>query len=158
MHRLSVERHLLGGKMVMRKNVLKFALLVAMGSIAFGLPADAKIGSVRVFFTKGGLIAGAGIGGGVLTYEGREYPFRVSGLSIGATMGASIARLTGRVSYLDRLSDFEGVYSSAGIGGAVVGGGGRVQLRNDKGVIITLRGIRAGLEFAANLGGVRIAF
>jgi hypothetical protein len=94
----------------------------------------------------------------VLTFEGREHPFRVYGLSAGVTIGASITKLTGRASYLHQLSDFEGDYSSVGVGGALVGGGGGVQLKNDKGVIITLHGVRAGLEFAANLSGIRIAF
>ena len=40
----------------------------------------------------------------------------------------------------------------------MVAGGGGVQLKNDKGVIITLHGVRAGLEFGANLSGIRIAF
>jgi hypothetical protein len=31
-------------------------------------------------------------------------------------------------------------------------------LKNDKGVIVTLEGTRAGLEFAANLIGFSIAF
>jgi hypothetical protein len=58
-----------------------------------------------------------------------------------------------RASYLHQLSDFEGDYSSVG-----VSGGGGVQLKNEKGVIITLHGVRAGVEFAANLSGIRIAF
>jgi hypothetical protein len=43
-----------------------------------------------------------------------------------------------------------------GTGGALVGGGGGVQLKNDKGVIMTLHGVKAGLEFSANLSGIRI--
>jgi len=93
-----------------------------------------------------------------LTYDGRQYPFRVTGLSVGLTFGASITRLKGQAAYLERLSDFEGVYSSVGVGGAMVGGGGGVQLKNEKGVIITLHGAKAGLEFAVNLSGIRIAF
>ena len=55
-------------------------------------------GYVRGVFAKAGLVVGAGGGRGVLTYRGRDYPFRVSGLSVGVTIGASIKRLTGRVS------------------------------------------------------------
>jgi len=36
---------------------------------------------------KAGLMVGAGGGSGVLTYRGRDYPFRVSGLSLGVTAG-----------------------------------------------------------------------
>ena len=142
----------------MNRYAIKLALLALVASIGYGPVADAKMGFVRVNFTKAGLVGGGGFGRGVLTFEGREHPFRVYGLSLGVTIGASITKLTGRASYLHQLSDFEGDYSSVGVGGALVGGGGGVQLKNDKGVIITLHGVRAGLEFAANLSGIRIAF
>jgi hypothetical protein len=142
----------------MRNHAIKLALLALVASTLFTPPADAKMGSVRVVFTKAALVAGGGVGRGVLTYDGREHPFRVYGLSVGVTIGASVAKLAGRASYLDQLSDFEGIYSSVGVGGALVGGGGGVQLKNEKGVIITLHGVRAGLEFAANLSGIRIEF
>jgi hypothetical protein len=142
----------------MYKYAIKLALLALLASIAFVPTADAKTGFVRVVFTKAGLVAGAGVGRGVLTFDGREHPFHVYGLSVGVTIGASIAKLVGRASYLHELSDFEGSYSSVGFGGALAVGAGGVQLSNEKGVIITLHGVRAGLEFAANLSGIRIAF
>jgi hypothetical protein len=65
-------------------------------------------GYLRIAFAKAGLIVGAGGGRGVLTYRGRDYPFRVSGLSLGVTIGASAMRLTGRVSGLREVKDFAG--------------------------------------------------
>ena len=50
-------------------------------------------GYVRVKFVKAGVMLGAGSGSGVLTYRGLNYPFRVSGLSLGVTAGASVSRL-----------------------------------------------------------------
>jgi hypothetical protein len=137
---------------------IKLALLMLLASIAFGPTADARTGFVRVVFTKAALLAGAGAGHGVLTFDGRDHPFSVTGLSVGLAAGASVSRLTGRASYLHELRDFEGIYESVGVGGALVGGAGGVQLKNEKGVIITLQGVRAGVEFGANLSGVRIAF
>ena len=99
----------------------------------------------------------AGGGSGVLTYRGRDYPFRVSGLSLGVTAGASVSRLKGWASGIRQVSDFAGTYSSVGGGGTFVGGFGGVQLGNEKGVKIALQGPRAGMEFAANLSGVRIS-
>jgi hypothetical protein len=43
-----------------------------------------------------------------------------------------------------------------GAGVALVGGVGGVQLRNDKGVTITLRGPKGGLEVSANITKVVI--
>ena len=79
-----------------------------------------------------------------------------SGLPALASASRS-ARLTGRVSGLRELKDFSGIYDAVGAGGALVGGFGGVQLTNKKGVIITLQGLEAGLEFAANRSGIRIS-
>jgi hypothetical protein len=64
----------------------------------------------------------------------------------------------GRTSDLHRLSDFAGTYAAVGLGGAWVAGAGRVELKNDKGVTVTLEGSRLGLEFAANVIGFSIVF
>ena len=114
-------------------------------------------GYVRVKFVKAGLMVGAGGGSGVLTYRGRDYPFRVSGLSLGLTAGASVSRLEGWASGIKQVSDFAGTYSSVGAGGAFVGGIGGIHLGNEKGVRIDLQGPKAGMEFAANLSKIEIS-
>jgi len=125
------------------------------------LPATSALaqapGYVRVKLVKAGLMMGAGGGSGVLTYRGRDYPFRVSGLSLGVTAGASVNRLEGWASGIRQVSDFAGTYGSVGGGGAFVGGFGGIQLGNEKGVKIALQGPRVGMEFAANLTRVRIS-
>jgi len=121
-------------------------------------PSHAGTGFVRVSVAKAGLIVGAGAGRGVLTYGGREYRFRITGLSLGLTAGVSSTRLEGQASNLHQLRDFAGTYTAVGLGGAWIAGTGSVQLENDKGVTITLQGGRVGLEVAANLTGIRIEF
>ncbi|MGM4919473.1 hypothetical protein [Tardiphaga sp. 813_E8_N1_3] len=113
-------------------------------------------GYVRVKLLKAGLILGAGGGSGIVTYRGRDYPFRVSGLSLGFTAGASLIRLKGWAWGIRQISDFAGTYSSVGSGGALVGGIGGIQLTNGKGVRISLSGPRAGVELAGNLGQITI--
>ncbi len=140
----------------MRRYLVQLALLTLLAAFIPVHPAHAKTGFLRVTFTKAGLVAGAGLGYGVLRFDGREYPFRVSGLSLGLTIGASTTRLIGRASYLSELNDFAGAYTAVGGGAALAGGVGGVQLKNEKGVIITLQGPKAGLEFSANLSGIRI--
>ena len=136
-----------------RLAVIMFLALVLPATSSFGQAA----GYVRVKFVKAGLIAGAGGGSGVLSYRGRDYPFRVSGLSLGVTAGASVSRLEGWASGIRQVSDFAGSYSSVGGGGAFVGGVGGVHLANQKGVKIDLQGPKAGVEFAANLSEVTIS-
>ena len=71
----------------------------------------------------------------------------------------SIDRKAGRLRIIFASPErLPGTYESVGVGGALVGGAGSVQLRNEKGVFIRLHGVRVGLEFAANLSGIRIAF
>ena len=107
-------------------------------------------------FTKGGFIVGVGGGNGVLTFRGRNYPFSVSGMSVGFTIGASTTRLTGRALGLRSPGDIQGTYAAIGAGGAVAAGAGGVQLQNEKGVILQLHGPRVGVELSAAVGGVTV--
>ena len=75
----------------------------------------------------------------------------MQGLSLGITAGASVNKLVGRADHINELSDFAGAYSVVGAGGALIGGVGGVQLRNDKGVMLTLQGPKAGVELSANI-------
>jgi hypothetical protein len=129
------------------------ALAAAMGVTA---PSHAITGTVRVTVAKAGFIVGAGGGRGTLAFRHRLYSFTVQGLSLGLTAGASINKLVGRADYMNELSDFAGTYSVVGAGGALIGGVGGVQLRNGKGVVITLQGPKGGLEVSANVTKVVI--
>ena len=127
-----------------------------MVSIGLATPSHAITGAVRVTVAKAGFVVGAGGGRGVLSFRHRNYPFTVQGLSLGITAGASVNKLVGRAEYINELGDFNGTYSVVGAGAALIGGVGGVQLRNDKGVTITLQGPRAGLEVSANITKVVI--
>ena len=132
------------------------ALIALAASIALARPSHSSIGAVRVTVTKAGFIVGGGGGRGVLTFRHRNYPFAVQGLSLGFTAGASVNKLVGRAESMNELRDFTGAYSVVGAGAALFGGIGGVQLKNDKGVIITLQGAKAGLEVSANVTKVVI--
>jgi len=132
------------------------ALTLLAVSIGLATPSHAITGTVRVTVAKVGFIVGAGGGKGILSFRHRNYPFTVQGLSVGLTAGASINRLVGRAEYISELGDFAGTYSVVGAGGALVGGVGGVQLRNDKGVTITLQGPKGGVEVSANITKVVI--
>jgi hypothetical protein len=136
-----------------------FACLMILAiCVSLVTPSRAQaMGEVRVVIAKVGLVVGGSAGRGTLTFRGREYSFKVSGLTIGMTVGASAVRLMGHVDGLRKLSDFSGIYDAVGAGGALVGGFGGVQLRNGKGVVISLQGAEVGLEFAANRSRIRIS-
>lgn len=133
-------------------------LLLVLGLTMPATPALAQAsGHVRAKIVKAGLLVGGGVGNGVLTYRGKTYPFRISGLSFGITVGATVGRLDGWASGIREVGDFAGTYSSVGGGFALVGGVNGVHLRNEKGVTIVLQGPKAGLELAANISQIAIS-
>jgi hypothetical protein len=137
----------------------KFMLIVALGllvSVGVATPTRAETGAVSVVFTKGGFIVGVGGGQGVLTFRGKHYPFTVSGMSVGLTVGASTTKFVGRALNLHSPGDLAGSYAVAGAGAAVAAGAGGVQLQNANGVILQLSGPRVGAEVSAAVGGVTI--
>ncbi|MCK1339416.1 hypothetical protein ABIB06_001357 [Bradyrhizobium sp. LB8.2] len=141
-----------------RVSRLTTMLLLVLGLAAPCTQAFAQAaGHVRARIVKAGLLVGGGAGSGVLTYRGKTYPFKITGMSFGITAGATIGRLDGWASGIRDVGDFAGTYSSVGGGAALVGGLNGVHLRNDKGVLIVLQGPKAGLEFAANLSEITIS-
>jgi hypothetical protein len=133
------------------------AVLVAMFACGVASPSRADTGAVRVVFTKGGFIVGVGGGHGVLVFKGRRYPFRVGGMSVGLTIGASTTHLQGHALNLRSPADIQGTYGVIGAGGALAAGAGGVQLQNEKGVILQLAGGKVGVELSAAVGGVTVA-
>ena len=143
----------------MKKFRTGMMLAAAMGflaSVGLATPSLAETGQVAVIFTKGGFIIGVGGGQGVLVFRGKKYPFSVSGMSVGFTIGASTTKFVGRALNLRSPGDIAGSYAAGGAGGALAAGAGGVQLQNANGVILQLSGPKVGLEASAAVGGVTI--
>jgi hypothetical protein len=147
----------------MKKNLaqivrtLTCSAVLGLSAVAASSTASrAETGSVRVVFTKGGFIIGVGGGRGILTFRGHHYPFVVSGMSFGATIGASTNHLVGRALHMHAPGDIAGTYSAIGAGAAVAGGAGGVALQNERGVVLELHGVKVGVELSAAVGGVTI--
>ncbi len=141
----------------MKQTAIYAALVTSLVAVAgFSTPSPPHTGQVSVVFTKGGFIVGVGGGEGVLVYRGQRYPFTVSGMSVGFTIGASTTKLVGRALNLRGPQSIEGSYVAGGAGGAVAAGAGAVQLQNANGVILQLSGPRVGAEVSAAVGGVTI--
>jgi len=138
-----------------RTQILSAALLALL---TFGLasPSQADTCAVRVVFTKGGFIVGVGGGHGVMTCHGKPYRFVVSGMSVGFTIGASTAQLSGRALNVRNPSDIQGSFAAIGASGALAAGAGGVQLQNQNGVILQLAGGKVGVELSAAVGGVTV--
>lgn len=143
----------------MTKTIRRLICAAAVGLLvtaSLSTASQAETGAVRVVFTKGGFIIGVGAGRGILTFRGHHYPFRVSGMSFGATIGASTTDLVGRARNLHSPGDIAGTYSAIGAGGALAAGAGGVALQNQRGVVLELHGVKVGVELSAAIGGVTI--
>ena len=128
-------------------------LLAATASYA---PAQARTGGVAIAIYKAGFIVGVSGGRGTLTLAGRNYPLRIGGVSLGATVGASKAELIGRAYNLRTPADIAGTYTAMEAGAAVAGGGKVTRLKNSRGVVLDLRGRQIGAIFSIDLSGMQI--
>ena len=101
--------------------------------------------------------AGIGVswGKGVLTFDGVDHAFSVSGLSV-ADVGVSRVTATGWVYGLQKLEDFNGTYEGVTLGVAVGGGGEVVAMRNENGVYIKMRAGQQGLRLSLAAKGTTL--
>jgi hypothetical protein len=110
-----------------------------------------------VTFTGGAVAIGIGFqwGSGTLTYQGRQYPFRLDGLSV---VDVGVTRMTGNgtVRNLRSVADFSGNYVSMSAGATVAGGGSVTTLRNQNGVVIDGIATAQGARLTLAPGGVNI--
>jgi lipid-binding SYLF domain-containing protein len=142
------------------KHITRRGLIAAGSAVATGafLPsAEAATGSVAIRILSAGFIFGASGGSGVLSFEGRQYPLSIGGISAGATIGASGTELVGTAFHLHSPADIEGIYSAIGAGLSVAGGRSAAQLSNARGVVLRLRGRQVGFMFSFDLSGMQIS-
>jgi hypothetical protein len=97
------------------------------------------------------LAAGAW-GSGVLTYEGKDYPFKVSRLSV-VDVGMTSAELFGEVFDLRNVEDFNGTYKSFDAQDNVAGS---ATMKNQNGVVIKLVATTLGLKFKLPVGSMNV--
>lgn len=140
---------------VFRVGVLALLMMAVAAAVA---PVQAQTGSVRLEFVKAGWFVGGSAGSGTLTFQGRTYPLNIGGLSAGFTFGASKTTLVGTARNLRTASDITGTYAAVGAGATVAGGARVIELRNGKGVVLSLRGATVGLSFDLDLSGMEITF
>lgn len=116
------------------------------------------VAKVSIEETQFGLIIGGSVGGGKLTFDGKEYPFKLGGLSLGANIGVSRMAAVGQVYDMKNVEDFAGTYVKLDGSVALGGGVGGMTLKNEKGVIMSLNGTTQGLQFNIGASGVSVYF
>ena len=142
-------------------NVKKIAVLVLVIAAMAGSTQAAKHYSApdaTLRMSIGGFHLGIGgsSGSGTLTYRGRNYPFRVSGMAIGR-VGVTSSSAVGDVFNLRHLQDFNGHYTVSGAGtrGVTLGAGrtGTI-MSNQAGVIVRISSTQRGIAVNATGGGL----
>jgi hypothetical protein len=141
-----------------RVTVVVLALVLALVFSGAAFAAEKKTEKkpdATLTLTEGQVALGIGWswGKGVLTFKGKEYPFKVSGLSVG-DVGITKAEATGQVYNLKKLEDFNGNFVSAAAEATVGLGAGATAMRNDKGVVINLLPKTKGVNLKLAAEGV----
>jgi len=141
------------------RKILSF-LILGLAIFSFGASAaDAPkkpSGTVSINETQFALIIGGSTGGGVLTYQGKQYPFKLSGMSLGANVGVSKLSASGEVYDLSDISKFSGTFTKLESSITLGGGVGGTVLRNENGVIMRLSSTSQGLQLNLSASGVTV--
>jgi hypothetical protein len=115
-------------------------------------------GVVSLNFESVALGVGASWGDGVLTYQGRDYPFAVSGLSL-VDVGISRFAGAGKVYDLNGPSEFPGIYGAVQSTFAIAGGATNMSMKNQGGVTIVIlknSGQESGTQLSLGPGGMQV--
>lgn len=145
------------------KRAKLFTAICLMTACMFALSgpaycADEKLPwDATVELSAGSVAAGLGIswGGGTLVFQGKQYKFKIDGLSVGS-VGIQNATARGKVYNLKKVADFSGNYAAVAAGVTVGGGGGAKTMKNEKGVLIDLISTNQGVDFTLGTQGVKI--
>ncbi len=140
-----------------RRWIAPVLLLAIAALLAPRLSAEDKAPDATIRLSEGSVAAGIGWnwGKGTLTYMGKTYPVKNSGLSV-AEVGVTKAEATGNVYNLKGLEDFDGVYAAAGTEGTAGKGAGVSSLRNTKGVVINLKSETKGANIKIAAEGLKL--
>jgi hypothetical protein len=118
--------------------VVVLGMVAALAGLALAAEKE-KTPDATLKLSEGQVAVGIGWswGKGVLTLKGKDYPFKVGGLSVG-DVGITKAEAEGKVYNLKKLEDFNGTYVSAAAAATVGVGAGATAMKNEKGVVIHL--------------------
>jgi hypothetical protein len=134
--------------------VITMTLFLCLSGLAV---AQDKKPDATLTMSEGQVALGIGYswGKGVLTYQGKEYPFKVKGISV-VDIGITKATSMGKVYNLKKLEDFNGNYTAASAEGTIAGGAGALTMKNQNGVVIDLVSTTAGVNLKLSVEGVSL--
>lgn len=101
------------------------------------------------------LLVGGSSAKGVLTFQGKAYPFTSKGVSLGG-VGVAEVSIKGDVHYLNRVEDFAGTYTGVGMGATLVKGKGASTFQNSKGVVLSMKGKSDGAALTLGVSAIEV--
>ena len=142
----------------MRRAVIGLVAVGGLVSILAGLALAQDTPNATLTLSEGSVAAGIGFswGKGMLSYEGKMYPVRVQGLSVGE-LGVTRATASGKVYNLKTLEDFDGNYAAAVAGATIAGGAEAIAMRNQNGVVIELTTMTQGASLKLAVAGLSLS-
>lgn len=142
----------------MRRSIVTLIAIGGLVMLLNGLAlAQAKTDGTLTL-SEGSVAAGIGWswGKGTLSYQGKTYPVKVEGLTVGE-VGITRATATGKVSNLKKVEDFSGTFT-AGSAGATVGGGAEATImKNQNGVVVELKSTTQGASLKLGAQGLKLS-
>ena len=140
----------------MKRLIVSVLVLVITLSLFGSVFAQEEKPDATLTLSKGQVAVGIGWswGDGVLTFKGKNYPFKVGGLSV-VDVGITKGNAVGKVYHLKKLSDFNGTYTGAAAEGTIGGGAGISAMKNQNGVVIELQSTTQGVNFKLAGEGVK---
>lgn len=140
-----------------RKQHLIGSIILAVCVLFAGMAVAQEAPSGTLEISSKTIAIGIGVswGSGTLKFEGKEYKFKVDGLSV-VDLGISSVSAAGDVYNLKSVSDFAGTYSGGGAAVAVAGGAGVQELTNQNGVKIKIKSKTQGVQLKLAPEGMKI--
>jgi len=146
----------------MNKNIRIFTSLIVVSLFsviaAFAQESKTTTPSGTVALSSQSIAVGIGInwGSGILTFDGKEHPFSIKGLSV-VDLGVSKVSVKKDVYHLSTVSDFAGKYAAVEGGFALGKGEAEVIMKNTKGVVMKLQATTKGIQLTLGGKGLSIS-
>ncbi|MBW1842069.1 MAG: DUF1134 domain-containing protein [Deltaproteobacteria bacterium] len=144
---------------MLKRNGKLIGIIVLFTCVLFVATAVAKdvepSATVSIESTSVAIGIGVQWGDGVLTFQGKQYKFKIDGLSV-IDLGVSKISAAGKVYHLKDVSDFAGTFTAAEAGIAIGGGVGAQTMKNQNGVVMNLTSTKTGIKLKLAPEGVKI--
>lgn len=136
---------------------MAFSLILMLAAVAANATDQKPSGTLTFEEQQIMAIVGGTSGYGTLKFNGTETLFKVSGVSLGASIGVHKLKVTGEVYDLTDVDDFSGMYVDFEAGATLVEGASGMWLKNKKGVTLHLKSQNEGVALELGSGGLNIS-